>query len=140
MVNNPLPHRCRAVVKSLGSCSKEWETAGQRRAVRAWPWLQRNAKPIPTGPPFLHARVVRICPAELARGTCISLQVKPVSRKGLSARRAQTTWEASRLAQKRAREAAEVVMGTIAKSEQVRQRPAIVKENSRSKPQGALRL
>ena len=68
MVNNPLPRRCRAVGKSLGSylfygqrAPLEWETAGQRRVDRVWPWLQGNVKPTPIG-----SRCIRSCQQNIA--------------------------------------------------------------------------
>ena len=61
---NPLPRRCRAVGKSLGSyhfTGKEWETEGQRRVDRVWPWLQGNVKPTTIG-----NRCIRSCQQNIA--------------------------------------------------------------------------
>ena len=63
--NNPLRRPGAGQVESRWDCvfftSKEWETAGQRRAVRAWPWPQGSAKPIPIG-----KQSTRLCQKNIA--------------------------------------------------------------------------
>ena len=142
MVNNPLPRQCRAVGKSLGSYFFTTFGMGDSRPKACGPCVTLASEQCQANPN--RHTVYTFVPEEYRVEHSLNASAA-VCRSNLCHAKVRLRAEPNPPGrplgwQKRAREAAEVVMGTIAKSEQVRQRPAIVKENSRSKPQGALRL
>ena len=131
MVNNPLSRRCRAVEKSLGSCHFCKQGMGDRGPKACGPCVALASKECQANPN--RTSVYTLVPSEYAQQNSLEVGAS-VCRSRLCHAKVRLRAEPKPAGrpvgwQKRVREAsAEVAVGTIAKPEHVRQRPAIVNE------------
>ena len=65
MVNNPLPRRCRAVVKSLGSCLFYEQGMGDRGPKACGPCVALASKECQTGLAILALRLRKVATPQL---------------------------------------------------------------------------